>query len=249
MLTNTVRVSSMVFILLLLGVAVSWATAPPPNVAHWSFNDEADPGHDSVNGHDATLSSPNGPVWDNGALSFDGVDDYVVALDSAEEFLMRLDSYSIMVCFRTPYSAPAPIVLRSGSGAAYSTNFRIDIQADGTCFGAHEIDGTEDIVVYTDPNFYLMDGNWHEIILAYDATSELMSIYRDGVLDDTETGPPSAYPDYLSYRLTIGSNSLQQQFFTGQIDYVKLYDYAIPEPATLSLLAVGSLLLIRRRAR
>jgi hypothetical protein len=114
------------FITFLLPIS---ADAQEGIVSHWSFDNSANPGQDEVGGNDGTVY---GATWTadgvkNGALSFDGEDDYVdCGNDSSLDFSTENFSISLWVKPRSTY------VGGSGSGTNVSaildkgTGFALD---------------------------------------------------------------------------------------------------------------------------
>ena len=88
-------------------------------------------------------------------------------------------------------------------------------------------------------------GQWVHLIATYDSVAGESKIYLDDVLVSQVAIAPGRIVDIGNY--TLGGNALFGRWFDGQIDDLKIYDYAIPEPATISLLVLGASALIRRR--
>jgi hypothetical protein len=112
------------------------------------------------------------------------------------------------------------------------------------------------------------DGEWHHVVVTFDtSTSTLKQLYLDGVSIGTAVGPNdlSYRPDATWGTLEIcigaeGSSGYMYNELTGAVDEFAVYDgvldakrvrahymAAIPEPATLALLGLGGLALIRKR--
>ncbi|MFA5206462.1 MAG: LamG domain-containing protein [Lentisphaeria bacterium] len=117
--------------------------------------------------------------------------------------------------------------------------------------------------LYVSPGIF--DGKWHYIAAVLNRTSNTLSIYVDGQLFGTPTDTAnvgSIVGRVSTAPFTIGRSyqAIPDKYFSGSIDEVALYDSAltasdamahylaaIPEPASLGLLTLGGLLVLRRR--
>jgi len=104
------------------------------------------------------------------------------------------------------------------------------------------------------------DGNWHQIVGVFDGPNQ-RELYVDGALVTSST-TTAALPNVNTLDIgALGRNAPLADFFNGTIDEVSYYPTAlsaatvadhyaasgVPEPASLGLLAAGSVLLLRRR--
>jgi Concanavalin A-like lectin/glucanases superfamily/PEP-CTERM motif len=103
----------------------------------------------------------------------------------------------------------------------------------------------------------LNDGNWHHVVATRQVTgtNSVLSIYVDGTPDATPVTLPSTQPLTSNPNVAIGGNTLDNRYFTGQMDEVALYNVAltaaqvqahyitaVPEPLTpLALIGLASL--------
>lgn len=102
-----------------------------------------------------------------------------------------------------------------------------------------------------------MLGQWVHVAATYDAVAGEAYVYINGVKGAKATINPTHLVDIGNY--TLGGNMTDQgRYFDGAIDELKIYNHAlsqaevdallVPEPATMTLLALGiSSVLLRRR--
>lgn len=78
---------------------------------------------------------------------------------------------------------------------------------------------------------------WIHVVARYDMESNSISIYKNGVLKDTDTLTDDTYnvhPENGTAPVRIGTRS-KWSFFKGRIDDVRFYDYALSESEILAL--------------
>jgi Carbohydrate family 9 binding domain-like/Concanavalin A-like lectin/glucanases superfamily/Tetratricopeptide repeat len=186
---------------------------------------------DETEGNTAADSSENGhaghltgdPHWRpaggkiNGALEFDGVDDYV---DTGYD--ANLSTWTVAVWVKSP---AAPSSEGEAGPVHREKNYQINwnhpngafrgaagVSVGGRWYGA----GFGDLQANT----------WYYLVATYDG--ENLKAYRDAVLI-TNNRDPSGPPDAESESLKFGRHASSAHYFRGTIDDVRIYNYALSE--------------------
>ena len=213
----------------------SFATIPPieiadPNLLGWWTLHEGEgttvvdwSGH----GHHGTLRG--NPQWVDGALAFDGQNDYVsVPLDVSET------AYAAALRFKTTNgNCGLMAVVDSDLGAnndrhIYLTNGNLKIR----------LWDTEEIET---AGRNLADGRWHHVVYTYGAPVGGQKLYVDGVLG--ASGSKDASDFDWQQRINIGySHDASRRFFEGVLENVRVYDKALSEEEVQQLMRGDPLL-------
>jgi len=219
--------------LILIYTSTGWAVV----VGYWSFDDSGNPGwDDSGNGNDGTVYGATWitPAKINGGLSLDG-DDYVGVADSPTlnitegtwEAWIKFDALPSVAGFMNPLAKKEQYWIH----ASNDDSIQVKVGVGGTRY-----------IASTSPDFITLD-TWYHVIGIYDG--EELKLYVNGNLENTNT-TPSGNIDTGSAILAIGTWSSLIDYFHGTIDEVRVYNHAIPEPATILLLGLGGLALLRK---
>ena len=191
-------------------------------VAQWDM----DEGSGSVindksgNGNDGTLV--NGTTWAQGkhgtALSFDGVDDYVSVPNSSDLDITADESFSYSLWLKTTSTGCSSChFLIKYSPDGYSLHF------NGGGIRALVNDSDEQIL---SPSYQINDGNWHYVEVVFDRSTDYMSLYVDGIAR-SQTNIETI--GSLSNLQPLSLMRYTTTYVNGQIDEVKIYDYARTE--------------------
>ncbi|MHC4656870.1 MAG: LamG domain-containing protein, partial [Planctomycetota bacterium] len=211
----------MSFILVLGLVLTNTAEAANPDlVGWWMFDDGAGTTalDSSGNGNDGTLVG--GPVWVtgqiDGALQFDGADDYVMA----PHIPFNSRTFTIAMWVNPVLSGEGDQVV-FGQHQSGSTNLSMHFRLTESGvvrmgFYSNDLDT---------PAGAVADNNWYHITFWYDFGNQIRRIYIGGVQAAQDNGSP-----YLG---TSGDTRIGQwnnnQWFRGIIDDVRVYHLALTE--------------------
>jgi len=234
---------------LVILTAVSFA--PAELVSHWKFDEgSGDTAFDSADGNHGTIY---GAQWTtgvfNGALSFDGYQDYVYVGHKD-----NLESQTLTLSFWAQIDNP----MRDNNGGV----------ANGEIFGnvnmyTYKLNFFEGIaqasVVDTTYKHYaistdIVDSDWHMWTMTAD--NGILKLYKDAIFADEIN-----YPEQIAYVgdfFVIGARYDGDYSLQGKIDDVRVYNHALsveeihdilPEPGSILLLSFGGLFLSRRQRK
>jgi hypothetical protein len=187
-------------------------------VVSYGFNSTADDG--GASRHDGTLVGGTYTAdrfgLPNAALRLDG-NDHVRVADHPDLRLTGGLTLAAWIRERTPGTYTKIISRRAGN---YFYFLGVD---NGRPYGGIG-DGSNYTV--TRKSISMIPDQWHFVAFAYDDATNRMQIYFDGTLD--ETAVAVSLPLVTGVDLTIGADyEGTQNFFTGSIDGVAIYDQAL----------------------
>ena len=194
----------------------------------------------------------------NVGVILNGSSDYISPDSSLPASIFSGGSYSVEMWFNAD-------TLHQGDLAAFTTSaghaILLELETNGKIRFLHRwpAGGSGGTDIYS-TNLYTTD-EWHYLVAVKDGAD--MKLYLDGVLDPTTATDASTINGALDLALGRIGKSISGRYFNGMLDDIALYDraltyeeiyyhytgIAIPEPATLSLLGLGALGLLRRRRR
>ncbi len=232
---------------------------------HWTFDDAGDQlaNDTSGNGKHATLGAGGGvgvddPTWvDHGllgsALYFDGGD----YLKTSNIFGIGAGAVTYAMLVKQTNADGYQYVISNKEEDYIKSFFRVGFNQNDGKIRVYSEDQYDDKYRYVSPNSYT--NAWHHIVVTRSSTTG--KLYVDGqFIEDFTT--MNGNLGTTSDPWFIGQSGTGEDFFKGYIDEVRIYsrrltddDIAalyiatIPEPGTLAVLAVGSLIALARRRR
>jgi hypothetical protein len=191
---------------------------PASLIAYWKLDEtEGTVAHDSAGDHDGTLRGD--PVWQpgagqvNGALEFDGVDDYV-----STPFIFNPAKGPLSVFAWIKGGALGQVVISQIGGM----NWLLADATEGKLMTELTVAGRfgRPLISQT----IVTDGNWHRVGFVWDGSQRIL--YVDDVEAAKDTQTSLAGSDGGLY-FGAGKNLEAGSFWTGLIDDVRIYDRAV----------------------
>jgi len=194
----------------------------PTLVAHWALDEiEGDIAYDSAGTCDGTLLGD--PVWQptggqiDGALQFDGVDDYV----STDLVLNPADGpFSVFAWIKG--GAPGQVIL-SQIGEA---NWLSSDPSEGNLMT--NLKGSGRSAAPLQSQTVITDGDWHRIGLTWDGSNRILYVDDLEVAKDTQAQFSGSAE---GLHIGAGKNPEPGSFFSGLIDDVRIYNRAVSPQA------------------
>jgi len=200
-----------------------------PIVAHWTFDDvSGGRASDSVGDSHGTV---HGAIWTDGilegALEFDGADDYV---DCGNDPVLAPDQFTISLWIFAQATSGSRTILRKAGGDT-------DKDYDFELFGARNPtfsfgNGPQSLVLYSSSKLPLNE--WTHITLTRGETEAAIHINGTHLISKTFDFAPSA----TDHSLIIGGGSTQP--YKGKIDDVRIYDAVLSAEEIAGLATEGN---------
>jgi len=212
----------------LRGLGIYWMQYPSL-VAHWLFDETAgDIAADRTGQFDGTLSGI--PVWHpgagvaDGALEFDGVDDYL-----RTGVVLRPDDGPFTVFAWVQGGGPGQTILSQANDTDGAIPWLGIDATTGTLLTAIRDTGRFTKPLVSEAN--ISDGAWHQLRLVWDGKRRY--IYVDGAeaaADTRDLGTlKSSNHDFF---LGVGEDLAPGTFFSGLVDEMRIYNAALKPVAT-----------------
>lgn len=195
---------------------------------------------DEINGNvgtysgDVTLQTASLLVNDsaNKAAAFGGTNGYA-SIPNAVSNQPAANDFSIAFIMDCADATQETPLVRKRLGSGNFTQYGIEIKADLQTGGATKNllltahNGSSNTREYKSDNA-VIDGNPHFIVGVWDATNDEIRCYVDGVQIPLSATTAGTWPDVDSTTpLTIGGDNVQGQYFTGTLDEVLFFKYAL----------------------
>jgi len=230
-------------------------------VGHWKLDESSGDAADS-SGNGFTGIRVNGPAWQpsggiiNGALQFDGNDDYLRVDDpgiSSKLDFGNGDSITLAAWVKPDTLSKFGTILVKGDVTGSYDNINYMIQADddaGLWFGYIDSTNTRYNIYGTTNNVFTLS-QWHHVAVTYTfGMASSMKIYINGSLVPGIWGVFGAgmgndVPLESNANLWLGNDDynndgIPDEGYDGRIDDVRIYNYAINQETINSLHAMGS---------
>lgn len=221
----------------LLRRSIDWASKLDPlaPVAHWKLDEGSGTvAVDSASGHDGTLT--NSPAWAtgavDGALNFDGTNDYINVPHDDSLSLQDTMSFSAWINAAAFGNSYQTVLAKDGGGA--NSNYWFGTWQDELVFGFYANTWFREIETV---DLNLQPGTWYHVAATFDGSSGGVRLYVDGT--QVQTGTIGFAPGLITADLTIGRSPDGEHWF-GALDDVRIYDEILPANRIAALHAAGN---------
>ena len=210
----------------------NFASAINDPIAHWKLDETSGLiAEDSAGDNDGTLI--NGPIWTtgiiDGALDFDGTDDYVEVNPVGELDFERTEAYTLSAWYRGIAEKHA-ILSKMDKSIGYRG---YDMYIDYGYVQAHIINSWPSNAIRETGTLYpINDFIWHHIVVTYDGSSSPngLKIYVDGMEETTTVDVDSlssTIQNSVSFKIAARGGTSTSAHLSGKIDDVRIYDRAL----------------------
>lgn len=177
--------------------------------------------------------------WGDGALMFDGGNDYVSI--SSNTNLRPSYGFSVEAWVNTDKIGGQYIITHAENGGG-DDGWGLRIQEDGrAAFNASNANGWYNQVV--ESGTVLKSGEWYHLVGIYDSSYNL-KIYINGRLENTKQASGSvvySLTDYVNIGRRGGTYNPNSYFFDGTIDSLRFYTRALTAPEIVSNYQAGNI--------
>ncbi len=212
-----------------VSVTVSNGGALAGPVAAYAFNEGTGTTTADATGNGATGTLTTGATWGTGkfgsAVSLDGLTGTVGLGNPAQ---LQITGSMTISGWINPSTFPADdeaiVSKRIVGGPGYQLDTTVDTGVRTVGFKLTNSSGG-DMIRYGATT--LQPNTWYYVAGVYNATTQTMDVYLNGVLDDgTLVGPVTTSQQSSTANVTIGART-SAYFFNGRIDEVRIYNQAL----------------------
>jgi N-acetylneuraminic acid mutarotase len=189
-------------------------------IAHWKLDEtEGTIAHDSISNKHGNLNG--NPIWQptggkvNGALEFDGVDDYI-----STPFILNPSAGTFSAFFWAKGGAPGQVLIYQQNGLMWlgsdsSYGKLMTTLKDANPFRPALVS-----------NFVITDGEWHQVGVVWDGTKRRLYADKEEIAKDSSNLGQLLFSDGGLY-IGAGPSLVATYFWCGLIDDVRIYDQAV----------------------
>ncbi|MBS3137516.1 LamG domain-containing protein, partial [Candidatus Woesearchaeota archaeon] len=191
-----------------------------------------------------TGNTSGGMVWNStggydgkGTYEFDGTNDFINL--STQTTLTGSKQFTITAWVKRNSAATHQIYWEETSSSGYSRIYLTIESNNSIRFGVRDsaADPTGTFWSFYS-NATINNNAWTHVAVIFDSVADNHSIYLNGTLSKTDTTARSALGTSQTNRIRIGSSysgSADQNYFSGTIDEIKVYNYSLTSAQVLAL--------------
>jgi hypothetical protein len=173
----------------------------------------------SGNGNNGILT--NGPIFDSGdggSIVFDGSNDFVKPPNSTT---LQLTNFTLSSWVRINVQNISQFIIDTSTNSGFGYGYSYRINSDNKIrFWAFDANNNLNSTTTILPNI------WYNILVTYNNTSKLQSIYINGVFDISNTHTNTFVVSTVA-NLQIGGSSILGGYFNGRIAQTSIYNRAL----------------------
>jgi len=196
-------------------------------VAYWRLDEASGSvaSDSSGNGYDGTLMNMDDSDWVPGlagnALEFDGVNDYVTT--DAVCTAIAGSNVTVSAWMKAPALNPAVQFMIAINSATGDNKLMF-----GTKTNTATLSFADSEPIWRDTTATVIDNAWHHIAFVLNDSADTVDVYVDGSQELSFTSTVSiAADDLLSLAQEYDAGLTTSEFYSGQLDDVRVYDYAL----------------------
>lgn len=207
--------------------------SPLKPVGSWSFEEGGGTVAADSSGNNNNGTLKNGPTWTTGqvggALSFDGVNDYIDCGNGAS-LSMGTGSFAIEAWIKTSANPTYALVVSKRSQAGpYYGGYDLSIwEGDKKIQGYIRENSESHPSATAKSSTFINDDKWHYVGMVVDRSTQRIKVFVDGKFEGSEGDTSLVGNINISGALIIGATAVSQMYFwNGSIDEVRIYNRAL----------------------